>query len=253
MIGKVDPKSILDFRGRVASPSSQAPGNPGFESVLKEKLTDLKPLDLMMIEFLSRTIEQFLSKRESLEDGFFIAPPFSFNQRVPPSFERDQQTNQPERQKIDNRPDNCPAPEASINLQGWEDPAPDGINDIIERASRKYGVEPGLIRAVISVESSGNPDAVSPAGAQGLMQLMPATAADLGVRNPFDPEENIMGGTRYLRQLLDRYWGNFKLALAAYNWGMGNVEKRPEAMPRETKNYILKVENLYRTHLATSL
>lgn len=253
MIGKVDPNLIPDFRSRVASLSSQAPGNPGFESVLQEKLADLKPLDLMMIEFLSRTIEQFLSKRESLEDGFFIAPPFSFNQRVPPSFERDQQTHQPERQKIDNRPDNCLAPEASINSQVWEDFAPNGIDDIVERASRKYGVEPGLIKAVISVESSGNPDAVSPAGARGLMQLMPATAADLGVRNSFDPEENIMGGTRYLRQLLDRYWGNVKLALAAYNWGMGNVEKRPEAMPRETKNYILKVEHLYRTHLATSL
>ena len=62
-----------------------------------------------------------------------------------------------------------------------------------------------------------------------------------------------MAGTRYLRQLLDRYWGNVRLALAAYNWGMGNLEKRPETMPKETKSYILKVENLYRTRLAASL
>jgi soluble lytic murein transglycosylase-like protein len=77
------------------------------------------------------------------------------------------------------------------------------------------------------------------------MQLMPTTAAELGVRDSFDPAQNIMGGTRYLRRLLDRYQGDRKLALAAYNWGMGNVENRLESMPRETRNYILKVESLY--------
>jgi len=80
------------------------------------------------------------------------------------------------------------------------------------------------------------------------MQLMPGTASDLGVTNPFDPAQNIMGGTRYLRNLLDRYRGDVKLALAAYNWGMGNLEKRPESMPRETKNYISQVENFYRNY-----
>jgi soluble lytic murein transglycosylase-like protein len=75
------------------------------------------------------------------------------------------------------------------------------------------------------------------------MQLMPETAAELGVTNPFDPTQNIMGGTSYLRRLLDRYRGDAKLALAAYNWGMGNLEKHPEAMPRETKNFIATVEN----------
>jgi soluble lytic murein transglycosylase-like protein len=77
------------------------------------------------------------------------------------------------------------------------------------------------------------------------MQLMPKTAVDLGVRDPFDPAQNILGGTYYLRRLLDRYQGDRKLALAAYNWGMGNVENRLESIPRETRNYILKVENLY--------
>ena len=75
-----------------------------------------------------------------------------------------------------------------------------------------------------------------------MMQLMPETAVELGVTNPFDPTQNIMGGTSYLRRLLDRYRGDVKLALAAYNWGMGNLEKRPEAMPRETKNFIAAVE-----------
>ncbi len=83
------------------------------------------------------------------------------------------------------------------------------------------------------------------------MQLMPQTAAELGVTNSFDPAQNIMGGTSYLRSLLDRYRGEVKLALAAYNWGMGNLEKRPEAMPQETKNYVAKVENQYRSSSRT--
>ena len=77
---------------------------------------------------------------------------------------------------------------------------------------------------------------------------MPGTAAELGITNAFDPVQNIMGGTRYLSRLLDRYREDVKLALAAYNWGMGNLEKRPESMPLETKNYINKVENQYRIH-----
>ncbi len=88
--------------------------------------------------------------------------------------------------------------------------------------------------------------AVSPAGAQGLMQLMPKTAAEMGVTDPFDPRQNILGGCRYLSRLLDRYQGNLRLALAAYNWGMGNLEKNPGALPRETRNYISQVENKLR-------
>ena len=250
MIGKVDPKRILDLRSMAPSPSSPALENPDFKSVLKERLADSKPLELMMIEFLSRTIEQFMSKTEAQEDDFFVAPPFSFNRTVVPSLQRSPQSFQTQQF---HQGDNQVALEASNNLQAWQDPGYDGIDDIIEEAAQKYGVEPGLIKAVISVESGGNSNALSPAGARGLMQLMPGTAAELGVSNPLDPAENIMAGTRYLRQLLDRYWGNVRLALAAYNWGMGNLEKRPDAMPKETKNYITKVENLYRTHLAASL
>jgi soluble lytic murein transglycosylase-like protein len=250
MIGKVDPKRILDLKPLAPSPSSPVPENPDFRSVLKERLADSKPLELMMIEFLSRTIEQFLSKTEAREDDFFVAPPFSFNRTVVPPHQRSQQAFQTE---YVHQGDNPMALDVSNNLQAWQYPRTNRIDDIIEEASRKYGVEPGLIKAVISVESGGNPNALSPAGAQGLMQLMPKTAAELGVNNPLDPAENMMAGTRYLRQLLDRYWGNVRLALAAYNWGMGNLEKRPDAMPNETKNYIIKVENLYRTHLAASL
>jgi hypothetical protein len=122
-----------------------------------------------------------------------------------------------------------------------------GVEGIIGESAQKYNLDPTLIKAIISVESGGDPKALSPAGAQGLMQLMPATAAELGVTDPFDPAQNIMGGSRYLRQLLDRYQGNVRLALAAYNWGMGNLESRPNALPRETRNYITRVEEYCRT------
>ncbi|NGZ05213.1 MAG: lytic transglycosylase domain-containing protein [Magnetococcales bacterium] len=115
-------------------------------------------------------------------------------------------------------------------------------DQIIQRASERYGVDSDLIRAVVQVESSFNPKAVSHAGAQGLMQLMPATAAELGVKDPFNAEENIMGGTLYLSRLLDRYDGNVRSALAAYNWGMGNLERQPaSAMPGETRRYVTRI------------
>ncbi|MBF0261299.1 MAG: lytic transglycosylase domain-containing protein [Magnetococcales bacterium] len=113
---------------------------------------------------------------------------------------------------------------------------------IIQRASERYGVDADLIRSVIKVESNFNPKAVSHAGAQGMMQLMPGTAAELGVKDAFNAEENIMGGTLYLSRLLDRYDGNVRSALAAYNWGMGNLERQPaSAMPGETRRYVARI------------
>lgn len=114
--------------------------------------------------------------------------------------------------------------------------------DSITEHSRNQGVAADLVRAVIQVESAFNPTAVSAKGAMGLMQLMPATATELGVRNPFNPHENIRGGVVYLRRLLDRYDGNVELALAAYNAGIGNVEKYGDVPPfKETKNYVKKI------------
>ena len=106
----------------------------------------------------------------------------------------------------------------------------------------KQGLSPDLVRAVIQVESAFNPVAVSPKGAMGLMQLMPATAAEYGVRDPFVPEQNIGGGVAYLRRLLDRYDHKIELALAAYNAGPGSVEKYGDVPPyRETQDYVKRV------------
>ena len=120
------------------------------------------------------------------------------------------------------------------------------IENIIAHASKTYDVDPDLIKAVVKAESDFDVDSISSKGAMGLMQLMPETAEELGVRNSYDPVENIMAGTRYLKSLLDRYDGNVTLALAAYNWGMGNVERHPERLPRETQTYIARVNKFLR-------
>jgi len=115
---------------------------------------------------------------------------------------------------------------------------------IIASAAATHGLDPKLIEAVVHTESGFDARAVSPVGAQGLMQLMPGTAAELGVSDAFDPEQNIQAGSKYLKQLMNRYHGDVGLALAAYNWGMGNLERHPERMPQETVNYVAKVTGL---------
>ena len=118
-------------------------------------------------------------------------------------------------------------------------------NLIVEHA-RQNGVRSDLVRAVVQVESAFNPFARSPKGALGLMQLMPATIQQFGVRNAFDPIENVRAGVAYLRQLLDRYDNNEELALAAYNAGPGAVDKHGNAVPpyRETRDYVTRINEM---------
>ncbi len=117
---------------------------------------------------------------------------------------------------------------------------------LIRAAAERYGVDVRLVEAVVQVESAGNPGAVSPKGAQGLMQLMPDRAAELGVRNAFDPAQNIDGGVRHLRDLLQRFGGDVSLALAAYNAGEMAVRSYGGIPPfTETREYVRRVRQLY--------
>jgi len=120
------------------------------------------------------------------------------------------------------------------------------FGDIIDEHARLHKVRPALVRAVVQTESGFNPFAVSPKGAMGLMQLMPATAQELGVINPFDPVENVRGGIAYLRRLLDRYDNDERLALAAYNAGPEAVARYGRRIPpyRETREYVSRVRDL---------
>ncbi|MCK4546808.1 MAG: lytic transglycosylase domain-containing protein [Candidatus Eisenbacteria sp.] len=145
-------------------------------------------------------------------------------------------------------------PAAGLGMTRWipvERPAGEAprrvarYDPIIARAAGSFNLSPGLLRAVITQESGGKADAVSPKGAKGLMQLMDETARDLGVADPYDPEQNIFGGARYLRQLLNRWRGDLKKALAAYNAGPAAVERHGGVPPyRETRDYVRRVMEL---------
>ncbi|MBN1826841.1 MAG: transglycosylase SLT domain-containing protein [Candidatus Eisenbacteria bacterium] len=116
-------------------------------------------------------------------------------------------------------------------------------DEIIREAASAFELEPELLRAVIAQESAGRPEATSPKGAKGLMQLMDGTAEEMGVRDSFDPEQNIRGGARYLRGLLDRFSGDLEKALAGYNAGPGAVERHDGVPPyRETRDYVSRVK-----------
>jgi soluble lytic murein transglycosylase-like protein len=124
---------------------------------------------------------------------------------------------------------------------------PNGLRALAAATAKRHGLDPALVLAVVSVESGFRPDAVSRKGAQGLMQLMPGTAKDLGVKDALDPAANLDGGTRYLNALLRQYDGDLKRALAAYNAGAGAVKRHGGVPPyRETRDYVQKVLERYK-------
>jgi soluble lytic murein transglycosylase-like protein len=220
---------------KMSIPSSFPGTASPFNTILDHEMSAPSPLEKVFLDFLIKTIKSILSKTDqdnqwtlfsgipSLGEGLFQPRPVVKN------------------------PSAGTGPGISAGSPKGQE-----IDEIIRGAADQYGVEPSLVKAVISIESNGNPQAVSPAGAQGLMQLMPKTAMELGVTDPFDPAQNIRAGTRYLGYLLNRYQGDQKLALAAYNWGMGNLEKNPAGLPRETRNYIARVEKHLQTYQNSS-
>ena len=140
-----------------------------------------------------------------------------------------------------------PLPNISVNIDSYVAPIDVryAYDDIIAEAASLYGLDPRMIKAVMQTESAFNAMAVSPVGAIGLMQLMPAVAEEYGATDPLDPRQNIMAGAKYLRRLLDSHKGNVRLALASYNAGPGNVAKYRAIPPfKETRNYVKKVTGL---------
>lgn len=145
-------------------------------------------------------------------------------------------------------------PEGFVSVSEHYRPLPASIayNDAIAEAADLYKLDPNLIRAIIRAESAFDPFAVSRVGAQGLMQLMPAVAEELNVLDPFDPRQNIFGGARYLRWLLDRHHGNIDLAVASYNAGPGAVDRYNGIPPyRETRQYVKKINAFLKTSKAS--
>ena len=137
-------------------------------------------------------------------------------------------------------------PQVDIDTEFEAVPPNQAYEDIIQEAAAKYDMDAALIRAVMQTESAFHPYAVSRAGAEGLMQLMPGLADEMGVSDSFDPRENIMGGVRYLKRLLEYHDGNLDLALASYNAGPGNVERYGGIPPfRETRSYVKTIKALY--------
>jgi soluble lytic murein transglycosylase-like protein len=140
--------------------------------------------------------------------------------------------------------DTPPVPLVTVMLD-FRLPADIAYDGLIREAAKEHGVDPALVRAVVRTESGFDSKAVSPAGAQGLMQLMPALSEELGVTDPFDPRENIFAGVRYLRWLLDVHDGDERLALASYNAGPGTVERYQGVPPYpETRRYVQTITEL---------
>jgi len=209
--------------------------NITFDTVLKDAVSSTQTLDKEQIQIL------LLSMRIQMNSRLFSMATYDKKDSNPgASFSGLMNIN------INGSMPELPASKIEHSPQKNDNIPPIGdIDTIINQAADTFSIDPDLIRGVIKAESNFNIHSTSPKGAMGLMQLMPATARDLGVGNPYDPYENVMGGTRYLKSLLDRYDGNVDRALAAYNWGMSNVEKHPNRLPSETRTYVSRIKQYY--------
>lgn len=226
--------------------SSSVPSGENFQNILRNLLSDAQSATPSSSAVSSLNQEQLTLLARALQ--------IQMNSRLYNTiFDNSLKTNSLAEKVIQNYSGHIAKilPEASNNSQltPKKNPTHAGLDveKIVQEAANEFDVDANLIRSVIKAESNFNPDAKSPKGAMGLMQLMPETARDLGIKNAYDARENVMGGTRYLKTLLNRYDGQVDLALAAYNWGMGNLEKRPHHMPQETLNYVAKVNSYYKS------
>ena len=163
------------------------------------------------------------------------------NNEVENSFKKALNTAMSENEKAESKEAKLPEITSISSFKTTTNALPN-FEDIIREQSAKNGVDENLLKAVIKTESGFNPNARSGAGAMGLMQLMPQTAESLGVLDPYNPEQNVEGGTKYLKKLLSKYDGNKEMALAAYNAGPGTVDRYGGIPPyRETQNYVKNV------------
>lgn len=227
--GAVEQGAFLEFLKKVSDNSPVLQATRPENSEAKDALALCQRMRLQMNESLLRILSD--TKGENSDDNPLMDDPMAFLSNI-----RQHSSKMPMNQIQMPGPIAEDIPEKINPLPGVNE-----IDGIIRQAAAAYGVDAQLIKGVIQAESDFDPNAVSPKGAAGLMQLMPETAKELGVSDPFNPTENIMGGTRYLKQLLDHYDGSEPLALAAYNWGIGNMDSHRGKMPAETRNYVAKI------------
>lgn len=206
-----------------------------FEQEMASNISDSKSLGIANMIYKRMTGED-LPLKKSVDNKPIINTPKVADVRSDNNNVIDDSPIVSEDKKVNDSTPISPNQKAMKRLEKYE--------DIINQASEKYGVDKSIIKSVILTESAAKENAISSCKAKGLMQLMDFTAKDMGVKNVWDPKENIMGGTKYLSQMIDKYNGNLEFALAAYNAGPGNVNKYDGIPPfKETQNYVSRVKS----------